>query len=283
MRIIHDNVADWAWIETISGADDAKLPASNMGLPDREKVWRTSYNTTAATLAVYMGSRSAPEPTTITPISALVLHRSNLTGAATWRVRLWEDDSKAVLVYDSGTLSAVETLAFGDLEYGVDPYGKTLYSDWGYVVSKLWFSTVYGGYAEIELSDSTNPDKYLEVGRMFLGTYFEPAYQPDEGMQSGWVDMSKQERTDGGNLFSEPKAQFRRFAFQWSMVDENDRIKFNTIKRTKGMRDDMFISVWPEEGSYRERANEAQAKLVEMTPTTYGATFVSEAVTLEEI
>ena len=260
MRILYNNLADTATIARVSGTD--ALPASNLSTKERENVWRTALGTTSATLEVRFADGQKA-------VNMICLYRSNLTQSATWRVQVWTDDTMTTQTYDSGTGSAVAVTALGDLEWGVDPLGKTLYTDWGHVVSTLWLaSTVYGNYMRIDVTDTGSTDSYLQASRLFVGQYWEPTYAPKRGMQTQWVDTSKQQRTDGGTVHVEPGSQYRRMSVAGEWMTEAERIQATNIFRAKGLREDMFVSVFPQTNGAYERDHQMQCVLSSIGPIT---------------
>lgn len=284
MKIIYDNIADTAWIECIAGGSVSTLPASNLGLMEPEKLWRMPDGVTSATLAVSFASRTASAPTSIKPVNSVVLYGGNFSSASTWRVQIWEDETQAVQVYDSGTVALVPPIALGDLAWGTDPLGKSMYLGWPHTVGKLWFPTVYGGYMRIEIADSAPPDGYMQARRLFVGDAFEPVHMPARGVQSGVVDRSKQQRTDGGNLYTEPGAQYRRLSVAGQWISAWERLQVSALKRQKGLREDVFITIFPGLGNSYERDHEMQAKLVSLDLMTL-ATFdyANQQLVFEEV
>lgn len=276
MRIIFDNLTDTATIQTIVGTE--VLPASNLGTRERELIWRTALGTTTATLAVWLDGDGTDQRA----VQAIVLYRTNFD-AGTIRVRLWDGPAKATLVYDSGSTALVATLAFGDLLWGIDPLGKSMYTDWGFSNTRLWLANpVYGNYMEIEIVGTTD-ENYLQASRLFIGSYWEPAHAPKAGMQIQWVDTSKPQRTEGGTVHTEPGIQYRRLMVEGEYMDESERSQTVDILRKRGLREDLFVSVFPGNGGAYERDHELQAVLGSIEPMTlplYG--MANYAFTFEE-
>lgn len=263
MRILYTNLADTAYIERVSGTD--ALPASNLGNKERENVWRSSLGDTTATIAVRLDGQNG---TGLKALNMVSLYRANLSNAATWQVRVWDDAAMTTLIYDSGSMDAVAVTALGDLDWGVDPLGKTLYTGWGHIVSTLWLpNTVYGNYLRIDLAD-TPSDGYMQASRLFVGQYWEPEHAPKRGMQAQWVDTSKPQRTEGGTVHVEPGVQYRRIAVAGDKMIEADRIHIVNVLRNKGLREDMFLSVFPDLQSAYERDHQMQCVLAGMGAMT---------------
>lgn len=259
LRLIIENHADSATL-TASPAVLTTLPVSNLQLSPRAKVMRTSG------LAAQQISGAWPQPKIL---SGCALWRHNLSSAGTWRLQLYADAACATRpLYDSGDVVAWPAKALGDLVFGVDPLGATVFTGWGQAHSSLWFTPVVAGSFRLTLTDPTNADGYIEAARLFLGMALEPAYNPSWGHTLEWRDESKQTRTDGGSLRSESVAPYRALKLQLEWLTDTDRPKFLDIGRTLGKRKDLFISLYPNAGGMLERDYGIAAKVVGSLPAT---------------
>lgn len=256
MRMIYDNLADAATL-TASPALADTLPAENLQSPERETVARTT-GLASQTIDVTLDQARA--------MSACVLYRGNFTGAATWRVRVYDTPAMGTLLYDSGSQYLAAPKPFGDLEWGVDPLGVTLFTGWGYTFSTLWFPTVIGQFVRIELADAANPDGYMEASRLFIGRYLEPSNMPIAGAHLQWCESTRQERSEGGTLHSEPAAPYRALVVSGIFMGEKDRTSLSDMQRVAGLRKDVFVSMYPTEANARARDHAMQAKLVALDP-----------------
>lgn len=276
MRIIVTNYADTATL-TASPAMLTDLPVGNLQDQSREKVARTS-SLAAQTIDVTLDAAR--------PLAACVLYRGNFSATATWRVRVYDTPAMGTLLYDSGAggvyLAGPKTL--GDLEWGIDPLGATLFDGWGYTFSSLWFSVVVGQFVRITLTDADNPDGYMQASRLFLGTYIEPIGMPVPGMSLHWQETTTHSRTDGGTLRSEPGAGYRALTVHGERLVEKTRVDLSSLNRDAGMRHDVYVSVFPELGTALERDHQMQAKLIALDPSVipiYGT--VNQTLRFEEI
>lgn len=274
MRIIINNHVDAAYL-LATPAMYATTPVENLQDQSREKVART-VDLTDQTIDVTL---AAPAP-----ISACVLYRGNFTSDATWRVKVYDTAAMGSLLYDSGAeyLAAPKTL--GDLDWGIDALGASLFDGWGYSFAALWFPMVVGRFVRITLSDSANPDGYMEASRLFIGPYFETNHAPVPGASMQWKETTVQSRTDGGTLRSEPGVSYRAITVSGAFMPESDRIQVAELLRQRGLREDVYVSLFPELGNAYERDHQMQAKLVQLAPTTipmYGV--VHQLLQFEEI
>ncbi len=256
MRLLTTNLADTATI-TSSASCVATLPVTNLQTSLREQVARwTAIDAQRITLTWTSGYH----------ISCVCLYRSNLSASSTWRVQVWSDTTLTTAVYDSGTLYGNPPVPLGSLEWGVDELGSSLYSDWGYAISTVWFTAVMGQAVTIDIADPENAHGYAQASRLFVGQYFEPAVLPTDGLQMAWQENTQQSRTEGGSLRVEPGASWRRVVLDLRELQEEDRVRLSNLARVAGMRNDVFLSVFPDRADELERDYQMQARIV--TPST---------------
>jgi hypothetical protein len=217
-------------------------------------------------------------------ISSCVVYRGNFTSEATWRVRVYDTPAMGSLLYDSGTEYLAAPKPLGDLDWGVDPLGASLFDGWGYTFAALWFPPVLGSFVRITWDDANNPDEYMEASRLFVGAYYEAEGMPVPGLSLEWRDSSRQTRTDGGTLRTEAGAQYRALTVSGALMPETDRVALVSLLKTAGMREDVYVSAFAGEGNARERDYQMQAKLVATDPTVmsvYG--YSNQVLRFEEI
>lgn len=252
LRIITPNDCDIATL-TASPSLVTTLPVTNLQSPSRALVARSTSTSAQDIKGTWSASRI---------ISAAALVRHNLTSSATWQLRLYSDAAWTTLIYDSGAVVACKPKALGDLEWGVDPLGASLFTDWDHAFSSMWFAPVAARSFVITLTDTTNADGYVQASRLFIGRYLEPQINFDYGFRLQWLENTRQERTDGGTLRSDAQDPYRRMSFRLAALSTSDRPKFMEWARRDGLRNDVFISAFPENGSALERDHAMAGKLV---------------------
>lgn len=273
MRILSNNLADSATI-TADPAMVTTLPETNLQTSLREQVARWTDVDAQAIHLVWTGSKY---------LSCVCLYRGNFSATATWRVRCWEDGTMTTAVYDSGTVYICPPVPLGSLEWGVDELNKNLYSDWDYSIAVVWFTPVLTGAVTIDVADVENPDGYVQAARLFAGAYFEPAVGVSDGMQLGYRENTQQARTEGGSLRVEPGAIWRTLQVDTRSMLEADRLRLIDIARNSGMRNDVFVSVFPGRADELERDYQLQARLVQQNAfTTNVPIYHSTTLTFEE-
>lgn len=252
IRIITPNDGDTATLSD-SPALAATLPVTNLQDVSRARVARTTSTASQDLKGTWSSSKV---------ISACALMRHNLTSGAGWTLRLYSDAAWTTLVYNSGAISALPPKTLGDLDWGVDPLGATVFTNWDQAYSVMWFDAVKARSFTLTITDASNPDGYFQASRLFIGRYLEAVANFDYGNDMGWAEDTTQERTDGGTLRSDGIEPYRRMSFDLSWLDMTDRPKFQEWARRDGKRNDVFISMYPEQGGTTERDACMAAKLV---------------------
>ncbi len=259
LRMIVTNDADAATLSA-SPAAVATLPVSGLQDSSRAKVMRT----TGLAAQQINGTWSAARM-----LSACALMRHNLTSDGTWRLQLFSDAAWATQIYDSGTVISWPAKNLGDLEWGVDSLGATVFNEWGKSFSVLWFAPITALSFRITLTDPANPAGYREAGRLFMGRMIEPMANMSYGLGLGWREDTKQTRTDGGTLRSDQFEPYRRLKFSLGHLDESERPKWLDFVRRVGKRMDFFVSCFPEAGGMKERDYTMSAKIVNTPDSTH--------------
>lgn len=273
IRIITPNDGDSATL-SVSPAVVSTLREQNLQSVERARIMRTTSTAAQTILGTWSGAKV---------ISAVALTRHNLTSSATWRLKLYSDSAWTSLVYDSGEVIAVMPKALGDLEWGVDELGASLFSDWDHAFSVMWIDPVTAGSFRLILTDASNPDGYFQASRLFIGRYLEPSLPFTYGtIECAWVDDSTQERTDGGTLRTDESEPYRRMSWSLDWLSVVDRPRFMEWARRDGKRSDVFVSAYPEQANALERDHSMAAKLIEAPrisqnyPDNFAADFVVE-------
>lgn len=256
VRLIFPNAADEAAL-TCSPAEVAALPVANLQEQSRGHVWRSTGIAAQRILGDFSGYQS---------ISAVALVRHNLTASATYRLRLYDQTGQTgTLLYDSGAvIVAGDMLEWGAFEWGVDPWGAGSLQDWPVPYFVAWFPAVNALSFDLELDDTANPDGFLQAARLVMGAYFEPTYNLSAGMEVSWRETSKQSRTEGGTLRTDERDPYRRFSFSLEHLSPAERTTLLDRLRRVGLRNDLFLSCYPESGGDAERDYAGLVKLVEI-------------------
>jgi hypothetical protein len=261
IRIVTSNVSDGA---TLSSSDFVgTLPVSNLQVEGRARVARTTNATGTKTVNGDFAAASV--------VGSCVLYNHNLTIQATWRLRMWDAAGQAGnLVYDSGTVTALPALGWGEFGWGLVPWGASVFTGWGAAFSVLWFPAVGALSFRLELTDAANPAGYLQAKRLLVGPYFEPGVNVSYGLQLYWEDNSEQRRTQGGSLRTDARVRYRCIKGELGYLNPAERAVAVETLRQIALRTETFVSVFPGYGGAQERDYSLLGKFTSMPQFTHG-------------
>ncbi len=232
LRIITANVADTA-TSLAASPTAGSLVAANM-LSDRKGQAHRSTGTSVT----YALTWEAPQS-----IGAVVLPATNLTAAATIRVRLYSDTAGSTQIYDSTAVAACP---------GVDHswYGATVTaSAFAYgALSKtaVWLPAHYNARrCVINLADAGNPAGFIDCARLVIGPWWEPSRNASYGAQAQLVDSSTTERTEAGDLVADRGPVYETLSFDLKSVSESDRATLMQLLRRFGTSRNFLLALLP--------------------------------------
>lgn len=244
MRVVYNNAVKRTSTLT-ADFTTGSLVASNVATDLKSEIWRAP-SATPATLTL---TWAAPET-----ISAVAMPFCSLTSAATVRVRGYSDTACTVQVFDTGAVIAAPSSQVGNSSYwGVTSAGANTYSQGGAASAVVYFAQASVQGLKIELSDTTNPLGYIEVGCLVVGKYWSPVYNVQNGdLQVDIVDSSKHERSESGDLFTDRGIIYKSLTLSLQHMPATDRNEIWRILRGNGMSRPVFISVIPESSDSTE-------------------------------
>lgn len=244
MRFYYDNKFDDIPISdvTVSSAESA-YPKDNLQRLFRQKVWRATGD---ASEYVKWDFGSGENSNYI----AIVNHNLSLDATITITASDNADMSSPLL---NATYDAWEPVfGFGEGGFGEMGFG-------GYIPSAdleelasgairvIHFDTVTARYWQVTFADSTNPDDYVEAGRILTGMYWEP----ERGFRWEWefapLDESKLGYSEGGQAWADIKP--KRYEVKFTLAGLTDTEKYwkaIDMLRRWGKRKSILISLLPE-------------------------------------
>jgi hypothetical protein len=253
LRILPRNIGDTAALAA-SPVLASSLPVTNLQTQPRLSVART----TGVASQVIQGTWATNQRATM-----VALCRHNLTTAATWRVQLYSDVGLTAQIADSGTVTAFPGTGLTTQDDPTDVDAR------GMKNSVYYFAllTTVKGF-KITITDAANPDGYFEASRLFIGEYFEPTRQPSFGAESfAHVTATSQARSDGGSLYSDRGADWRRETFDLDQLDATADIPWMLwLLRYCGKHRDVWFSFYPGAGNAQEIYHQGQFKFVDLGP-----------------
>jgi len=226
---------------TLSGGSwEATLPLDNLkSLPLGLVARSTSAATSSTQLDVALDTSRA--------ISALVLCAHNLSVSAQYKVTASSDSSMSPELYTSGWLDVWPQIwSTEQLEWEDDRWwdGTISAEEREAYVSNLIhaFQSTLARYWRLELSDTGNSDGYVQAGRLFVATGWQPTVNYDYGNAFGWETTVQTEMSLGGQQYFERRAHQRVFqlGLSWLTTDEA-HARVWEIQRELGVDGEIFI------------------------------------------
>jgi hypothetical protein len=234
-RILYANAADLATLVASSEAS-ASYAVANLQSDIKSSVWRST-----GTTEYFTATWTADQP-----IGGVVLPFTYLSATATMRVRLY--DASSTLLLDTGTNLAVPGGPPDLWGWTAAQLNSNSFGYGGGAYARAWFTQTSARSLRVDIVDTSNPQGYLEVGRLVAGPYWQMSKNPDYGLQ--WtpaVDTSKHYRTDGGNLATDVGTKHRKQVVPLTMLTVAERNTFWSIIYTNSLARPILFSLFPDE------------------------------------
>ena len=244
LRIIYNNAADRATTLTAS-TTSGTLVAANMQSDIKGKVHRSTGLSVTYTLTW----------TNAETVGGIVLPCTNLSSAATIRVRLYSDTAGTTLISggDSGTISAGGSLPI--LWDQTQPINANTFAYGGYTKAAVWFATQYTTVRRcvIDLVDTAaNTAGYIDCSRLVIGQYWEPIFNAENGINAELVDTSQVTRSEAGDLIADRNIIHERLSFNFALLPESDRITLTRIIKMAGTAKNILVCLFPTDANTQQ-------------------------------
>jgi hypothetical protein len=172
-------------------------------------------------------------------VSTLGIIAHNLSVSATWRYRVYSDSGYATLVYDSGTLDVWPSSPYGSYEWEDVHFWDLTPTDEeiAYYTKNLIYvvpSIVSAQYYQIEFFDSSNSDGYVELGRIFMGSTYQPVLNMNLGASIGYESATVVDTAMSGAEFFDRRDSFRIAQFTLDHLTYAESILNNDIMKISG-------------------------------------------------
>jgi hypothetical protein len=240
--LCHTNRTDLATLS--NGSWSATLPLANLKDGNVNKAARSTNALAASTIfAVDMG----PVPF---PIRAVALVNHNLTTAATWQVKGGtaapdaSNNFASGQVFDSGVMNVKQLTFNWDVP-----------TNWGASYMALYaFNAQTVRYVTVTIADASNPAGYVQLGRLFIGTGFQPAVNFNRGAVDAWDDFSTMTRSKSGSPFFSKVQPRQRFAeFTLGMLSAAESTQVHEMDGFLGITDEILYVPDPADMAYSQR------------------------------
>ena len=202
------------------GSWEASLPLTNLKNRTLSKVARSTDDANASTK--FRFELTKPR---IVGVVAVVNH--NLSTNATWRFRVYNDSGYSTLAYDSGTLDVWPTMPVGYFEWEDDGFWsmKTPEEDrelFTATTIHVPSTTVVESYYQIEFFDDSNPDGYVQLGRVFVGKKYQPTINMSLGASVGYESRTLIDEAISGAEYFDRRNSVRVSRFSLGLLDQSD-------------------------------------------------------------
>ena len=183
------------------GSWAASLPRANLQSRILGKVARSADATTASTkfdadLGVTKNIRAV----------AIVNHNCSID--AKWRVRGASDSGFTSVLFDSGWTDVWPAVyPSANLEWEEPNWWSGKYTDeqktgYTWMAKILASANIVARYWRIEIEDPANAAGYIQIGRAFIGSVWQPSYNMSYGHRMGWeTKTAVQEAISGAEYF----------------------------------------------------------------------------------
>lgn len=224
------------------GSWEAALPLSNLQDQRLAKVARSTDDAKASAIVnVDFGNQKY--------LWIFAVPKHNLTIDALIRVRLGNDATFAADNYDTGWINAYPTIYPSDMPLWDDPgtwdgklaqddYDRGLTFGWTHILT----APTNGRYVRVEIDDTSNPDTYIDLGRLVLASGYQPVINFEVGAHLGWQTTTTSVESDGGATFYDDRPQKRVFNCVLANQSEDEAmVHVWEINRLMGTSEQFFF------------------------------------------
>lgn len=255
LRLCAKNAFEFATL-TASPAAEATLPVTNLQLPARARVWCSTSDAQQVIYITWNGTGYY--------LNFVNLLRHNLESGATWRVQIYSDEAWTTQVYDSGTVDACDYATLGDLDWGVDELGASVFDGFlGQLFSLLYFTRVLALSVKITLNNVGNSAGYLQASYLFGGDATEFTYNADREALAWRRTNNELESSDGGTPRTPAGVAYREMRIDLPLISAAQRPTFMDMMRYAVVGKPMFAALYPEVTGEKERDYTLVGKVIE--------------------
>lgn len=172
-------------------------------------------------------------------VSVIAVVRHNLSTAAKWRLTMANDPTFASLVYDNAvvvgsaspvwpqawpTLFSTSVLEWEDDNFWTGSITEEARREYPSLLLVILPKPTAGRYIKVEVDDETNPDGYVEFGRVFVSRAWQPQYNAKWGASIGWETDTAVQRALSGTPYFDRKAGRRVARFELGFLSRDEAL-----------------------------------------------------------
>lgn len=216
------------------------LPLSNLHTPVYQQVARVS----GGEVSIDVSSAE------YIPMSVVGIANHNLSAAAAVRIRVYYDEPKTILLYDSGNLPAWPALHQStDLEWEEDALWLGTARDQDLTLYTPLFvhfmeNSFTGRVVSLDISDPDNSSGFIELGRLLVCRWWEPELNPQYGdVQLNYEEQTERSTANDGTDFFYKKRKRRLANINFTNINEEDAYsRLFGMLRTQGIDGEIIFS-----------------------------------------
>ena len=274
LRIIYQNLADSA---TITASSTAGITSpTNLAKDTKSLIWRSALSGASVVKANLVVNFTSAI------VGGVMLPFCNLSPTATIRVRGYTGalptmggsvdvptvSTTGTEIFDTGDVIAAPYQVLGLWDWGAIPLGVNSYSYGGGTYGRVWLPTQKACTSLlIQISDPSSTDKYIELSRLVIGSYWSPKFNTSFGLSSTFKDLSTHERSVSGDLLTVRGIRYRSMQFDLQWLTPEDRLQFTRILKGNGISNSLAISLFPDssEDWDKEQSHQIYGKLSQLS------------------
>lgn len=224
---------------TASPALVTTLPEANLQKQERNK---TARSTSTASQDFKFSWATAQT------VNMIALRRHNLTAAAQLAAPTYSDTAWTTAIDTNAAANCFAYTGFDANDVLTEDDFRLLKNSGRYLTSRANVQSM-----KATVTDASNPDGYFDVSRIFIGKYFEMAYQiPYSGAPLVMDDAGTQSRMDDGSLVTDKRYKMRKLEINQDYCTTADWAALEAGIRYAGKDKDIWISVFPGDGTHLE-------------------------------
>ena len=223
---------------TVTGGSwQASLPVTNVA--DR-RITRPARSTSAASANTVIdidcgGTRS---------MRAFALINHNFQSTAQWRIKASLTALGSTDVLDTGARNVLQMSLSPDvLEWEDSGWWEGIGDGWLRNMHPVFYvhsGQISARYVRIEITDTTNPDGYVQVGRAIVAPMLVPFWNDDLGRGNGFIDFNTFDTGEAGAEFARLGRKVKRERVSLSWLREQEARFLRGISRQRGTDDDVL-------------------------------------------
>ena len=182
------------------------------------------------------------------PVGVLVLCAHNLSSVAQYRVQGSNVSDFSVAEYESGMVDvwpsfwSTEALDWEDDRWWDGKITEEERAGYTANLVHLLDTETYARYWRLMMFDTTNPDGYVQAGRLIIAQAWQPAVNHDWGAKLGYETDTQSESALDGSRYFDVRPRRRFFSCQLSWLDSDEAYgRILEMMRALGTHQELFV------------------------------------------